>query len=371
MRIKNKFYFQRKVTAAVLNDLQDVIEEAINRVMVDRGMRGLFHSDHVVTASTGFKVSISSGVSDSLLGTTRLGKRVALSAEPYVTDDLSTVSRTGGSFTLPGSGNEKWITLVLRASRTLSQPEYEKIPPTTTLYYFVQTEAFEIGVLQGSEVASPAGSGDKPSLAAEDGIYLCDILLENGITDFTTSTIEINRKQVDAIAEAYLRGLDGVDEKIAFVGDVGGANFVPVYATIASQAIGGASIDTGNQLVDLTSHVVGSDVPKYWVVQGLGFMDAPSPSAGHYFTVLAAAETADLDTPSMAVAQTTAPSLVAGAGLNVFADNLSRHCRNNAWVPVGVTSGPAYNIAYRMAYANGGPLGASGLLGLYLRGYIK
>ena len=375
MLTRFQYYFRKKVLADDLNELQGSIEAAIDRNLADRGMYGLASSVHTVIASgAAFNLSVNSGGASALFGYDRLGRRVSLSINPEITPELS------GFFTLPGGGNEKWITLILRAVKDESQPETQKKPPVFTPVNFRLTEGFEFAVLEGAEVGAPAGPGDKPSLAAEDGLYLADILLEPGFTDFTTATIETDRKRVDPLFDVFERGADGVNEQIALISDaiasdslsIGPSKFDEIDSIILIGAAANSS-DTGNVTYDFSPFVDPGDIPVFALVEGFFQQEVISPTGSTFAMITAADVAGNLLAHSLANSQIVSPSLVVGASMPVpfLGSTWSNDQRRLALVPVA-PGGPPWTIDYRMSFlVTNGFLNKASTLKLAFRGYVR
>lgn len=227
-----RYYFRKKFLADDVNELQDNLQIQNERLLTKRAVKGAIGPVQGVVVGAGFTVSITSNNgSEVFQGFDADGKFTALSTEPLVTDDLSVPARPGGSFTLPGGGNEKWLTLVMRFDLVLSQPEVEKL--TFTTVNFRETESFIVGVIEGVEAG--AGTAVKPSLASEDGIYLADILIDSAAVDFTTNppVVDVTRLTRDPLAEATDRGLDAVASLLALQGGTNGIRMQDLRAANA------------------------------------------------------------------------------------------------------------------------------------------
>jgi hypothetical protein len=260
---KYDYYLKFPVTPGHLEDLEDSIETAIDRLLAFRGMKGLLGPIHGITPGTGFTIDLTSNDgTNKVRGFDANGNYVAVDAEPYTSDDLAAL------FTLPGVGEEKWITFVLRFTRVASDPRTEFM--TFVTVNLLQSESFEIGVVSGA--AAGVGAATKPSLAAEDGLYLGDCLLTDASADFSINppVIAANRHRKDGLHEVSLRGLDGVNEILALVtpdfqdaiDNTVGADAGNPLATV-DDAVTIANTIGGEVLGSIAGSVVGSSAGAY------------------------------------------------------------------------------------------------------------
>ena len=218
MRTRYTYYRGKDVLPDDMADLFDAIEESIDGGWSKRGITGYLTGLPTVTAGTIFDLDVASGGADPFSGHDSLGQIILFETDPVNTGDLS------GEFTLPTAGNEKWLTLVVRYIKADSQPEVEKVPPVFTTVQFRQTQSYEFVIIEGTQAL--IGTATKPDITAEEGLYLADILVTFGDTDFTAAMIEtdpvrpLSSLRVDALREVVGRGLDGISERLALLSEV-------------------------------------------------------------------------------------------------------------------------------------------------------
>jgi hypothetical protein len=254
------WYFRAKVTASKMDEQQTFADAAIRRLLAKNGIYGLISSvaPAVSDGGAGFVLEIDNN--PRVEGFDLDGEYVALPElpDPYVTPDLGTL------FTLPTPGNEKKLAIILRFDRVLSQPELERVGPVFLSVNFRRTEYFAIGVIEGASAG--VGLSVAPTIPAnEPGIYLADITVLNGITDFTTSTIVTtnSRQPVNYLAEAVDRGLDGKTSgsRLAFIGGVNGLRFRDITgsnldleaALLAALAAGASALNRLGTIADINA----------------------------------------------------------------------------------------------------------------------
>lgn len=306
------YYLGKDYLPEDANEKQLVIQDAIRRQLAKRNIFGITSgAAYTAVAGTGFRLQFNSGGSLNLQGFCPGAHRVNLGANPYVTPDLS------GAFTLPTAPNTKWLTVFLKYAEVESQPERTEI--TYVDVNFRISESFELEVVSGAEGNPPT----KPVLDEAnnpDRIYLCDILVNETDTDFTTSTIEIDpaRKAIDPFAEVAERALGfgdrlGSEAVLALIGGDSALRFRDVKDSspnFESALLGalGAGATGANRLAllsDLPSGVLGN---YHSLNGGVSIYDSPGVVAigGQYIL-----------TSWLAALGMTVPTLVVVKGLSV------------------------------------------------------
>jgi hypothetical protein len=168
---RRQWYYLQLVEEADLNDFQDQIEDADLNASLDAGIvgvqQGLGVDQQLVPDLT---VDVTTGV-----GTNKAGVRLQVPSPQLV--DLS-VDSDGVPTLVASPGNERWVTIFLRATRVESQPETDGYGVPLN---YIQDEGTEIVVVQGPEAAD--GTAPRPTASLTD-IILADIRLA-----FATATI--------------------------------------------------------------------------------------------------------------------------------------------------------------------------------------
>jgi hypothetical protein len=231
-------------------------------------------------------------------------------------------------------------------ARTLTQYEVEKL--TFTSVPFREEASFLLYVLEGAEAPNP-GPPVKPSLAAETGLYVCDILVTDTDVDASTTTVEIDttRLKLDPISEAADRGLDGITQQLAFIGS--GAS------TIRFRDIQGSALSLEQALLGM----LGAPTPPDASNRGALLSDIGAGTIGGYNKIgpagvlIAAGPGQGLFNLTPYLGSITSPRLVLVKGLthihlNGLFGPLNIHSVAYAWTPSEALIGPddwSYSIS--------------------------
>lgn len=175
-----KFYKGQIVEAVDLNDElgpDGTVETAIDNLQYDYEIDGIISGLVASQAATpDMTVDISTGVAYD-----GDGKRCKVSSGQNV--DLSGV-------TLPGSGNEKYVSIYIENAKTTSEAT---IDDDDVHDYWVYADSFSITYSEGAE--APTGTATPPSLHATKRLIV-DVLLYNGMTTITNSDLDHDRKEI-------------------------------------------------------------------------------------------------------------------------------------------------------------------------------
>ncbi len=176
------FFFRQKVTEAELDGAFNALELADQNLVVDADLVGVHFG--LAVAEQGIPnltVAVSSGGAYDATG-----RRIrAVSGQ---TVDLS-ADYNGISTAVPTSGYERWLSIFIGFTRTLSDPRTDGNSLTV---YFARAEAFVFRVVAGPEAS--AGTAARPALDSAR-ILLADVLLANGATAVHTADISVSRRQ--------------------------------------------------------------------------------------------------------------------------------------------------------------------------------
>lgn len=175
-----KFYKGQIVEAVDLNDElgpDGTVETAIDNLQYDYEIDGIISGLVASQAATpDMTVDISTGVAYD-----GDGKRCKVSSGQNV--DLSGV-------TLPGSGNEKYVSIYIENAKTTSEAT---IDDDDVHDYWVYADSFTITYAEGAEAAT--GTATPPSLHATRRLIV-DVLLYNGMTTITNLDLDHDRKEI-------------------------------------------------------------------------------------------------------------------------------------------------------------------------------
>lgn len=272
---RNQFYFRKKITKTVLNNLQTYVEDAVDRIFGYRNIQGITSGiNYTATPGTGFRISFNSGGGGPLRGFAGDGSFISLGINPYETDDLSP------QFSLPSAGNEKWLTVYSQFARDPQQPETD--PSDFSTVYFDQQESFSIVVSEG--VQAPAGTATKLALSTlTDCFYLCDVLVTSASTDFSVNppVKDTARMAIDPMAEVAERvslsgDRFGSEAKLALIGgtdpirfrDIQGSDTDLEDAILAALAAGASGADR----LALLSEAIGAGYSETRYVNSYQFL---------------------------------------------------------------------------------------------------
>ncbi|OHD18814.1 MAG: hypothetical protein A2Y38_16420 [Spirochaetes bacterium GWB1_59_5] len=179
------FFFRQKVTGGELNLALTELEDADRALTADLNMRGILSGLTVIThASPGFVNIAPGGATDFN------GKRIAQSGN-YALDigqDSSAVSTA-----VVGSGNERIVSIFLKAARNQYDPRTDGSSPPLTIF-FRNDEAVQYVVRAGVEAV--AGAAIPPALEG-DGVLVADVTRTFGQTTIPTLAIDLTGRRQD------------------------------------------------------------------------------------------------------------------------------------------------------------------------------
>lgn len=178
---KRDWRYRETVQESTLDSVFDYVEEAINRILTDQGLYGVFAGLSVTEDSpTGLDVVVSTGTARD-----QDGNRIRVPSPQTV--DCS-VDYLGASTTVSTVGQGKWLSLYLVFDRDLQDPQTDGNGDNV---YVDIVPAYAWKVVQGAEAALPS----KPALLS-DAILLCDIALSYGQTAIVTANFDTDRRMV-------------------------------------------------------------------------------------------------------------------------------------------------------------------------------
>jgi hypothetical protein len=200
MASRRDYYYRQLVTEAELDAGFDGLEQADRNMMVDKSYVGVF-SLGVVSQHAG-SPNLTVDVSGPAVAYDQQGQRILIPSTQTqnVAVDDSSVSTSVGA-----PGNEKWVSLIVKFTRLLSDPRTDGNSNTV---YFVRSESFIFSVIQGAEAA--IGVASRPTLPP-DGLLLADIHRLNAQTQIFNADISTTRRMdnfvVSGSPHAIRRGL--------------------------------------------------------------------------------------------------------------------------------------------------------------------
>ena len=181
------FFYRLLVEEQHLDNAFGALELADQKIIGDLGIVGIVKeaavSQHSPTPNLSVDVSGSAAIFD------QSGQRIPIPSLQTV--DLSADSNNV-STSVATPGNEKWVSLFAKFTRTLSDPQ---VDGNNNTVYFERDEAVMFVKVQGAEAA--IGAAVRPSLLS-DGILLADVQRTQGQTQILTANISTTRRQ-DAV----------------------------------------------------------------------------------------------------------------------------------------------------------------------------
>lgn len=222
-RIDYQVYFKQKIDEDEFNDITGELKGFSQDFIADHVTPGFLAPPTVTqhSPSADFTVDVNIPGSGGIVAYDRLGRRIGIPSTQNI--NLATVS--GGPVTLPGSGNEKYVTLLV-AFEKFEDDEREDGDGNTIWY--VQEDGYVFSVIQGS--AALAGSASLPTDPADGRLILADILLTSSSTTVTNAMISTWRLQRAAIGTEILGVETGLGLNVAARG-VPSANSYPSLIT--------------------------------------------------------------------------------------------------------------------------------------------
>ncbi|HEU4407115.1 MAG TPA: hypothetical protein VFS43_17735 [Polyangiaceae bacterium] len=185
------YYFRQKVTEAELDLGFELLERADRNLAADIGLFGIVSG--AVPAPHSPLPGLSVDLTAPARAYDRAGQRVFFGTGQTV--DCS-VDHNGLPTEVTAAGNERWLSVFLRFSRSLSDPRTDG---NSQQVLFRRDESFELVVRQGPE--APAGSAPRP-LLEEAELLVCDVRRTAGQTQIVGTDLDLTRRQAFVFAPA-------------------------------------------------------------------------------------------------------------------------------------------------------------------------
>lgn len=184
------FYFRQLVSETNLDAAFDDCESALWSLAQDLGLFGVVSGGDLTETSP---ASLNLNSSQPFVAYDQLGRRIYYGPAQVI--DCS--QDEGGNPTVPTNpGKERWIMLVARSDRNLSDP---KVDGNGATVYYRREEYFELAVVAGAE--ADTGLATRPSKPS-DAIVLGDVLLSTGDTSIATGDVDITRRDLFILSDA-------------------------------------------------------------------------------------------------------------------------------------------------------------------------
>lgn len=203
------WYFRQLVTEAELDGAFDKVETADQNQNKDSGAVGVMSGLTVEeSAVPDLNVIVAVGTAYG-----KQGRRVRVAAQQTldVSQDFNSVTTTVAT-----PGNAKWISVFLKADRTLSDP---RVDGNSATVYFQRAETFGFKVVQSAEAPVPT----KPALEA-DHILLVDIIRLEGQTTIQNAYLSASRREEQYVVTGTPHALQDGTTKEAFTALLGWLN---------------------------------------------------------------------------------------------------------------------------------------------------
>lgn len=187
---KFNWYFRQKVTSDEMKDFQDAPDEFVKQLTADLLGNGFSEAGEVVEndPTADFTVDVRPIGSGQIRGRTSDGERIMI---PSKQDVDCSVDEASNPVTLPGAGNEKYITVLVGFGRFESDA---RIDGNGLPVNYLLEDGWEFTVIQGSE--DTIGAAVVPSDPEDGRLILCDILLGEATTTITNSMIDLTRMKI-------------------------------------------------------------------------------------------------------------------------------------------------------------------------------
>lgn len=178
-------YLDQLLTHEEYDDSNAQLEAADRSIAADLGFLGVVAGLSVVQkGSPTLHVDVSSGTAYD-----QLGQRIRV---PGTQDVNCALDKDGVSTAVTQAGYTKIVSIFVKFRRSASDP---RLDGNNATVYWVNDESFELQVIGGTEVLSPAVP-TAPALLA-DGILLADITLSYGQTQILTANINLTGRRQD------------------------------------------------------------------------------------------------------------------------------------------------------------------------------
>jgi len=190
------FYFRQRVTEAELDLGFELLERADRNLAADIGVYGIVSggvpTQHAPIADLTINLTAPGRAYD------RLGQRIFFGSGQTV--NLA-VDSTGIPTDVSTVGQERWVGVLLRFHRLLSDPRTDG---NSQQIFFRRDEAFDLVVRQGPQAAT--ASAPKVALV-DDELLLCDVRRSAGQTQIFNMDIDVSRRQSFLFAQATAVGV--------------------------------------------------------------------------------------------------------------------------------------------------------------------
>lgn len=212
------FFALQNVQPEELNGLVGVIATAIEQAGFETGGRGVVYGLQVrPTSPVSMAVRVGPGTaryySKAILQVDENASRKAVMCRLATETSISLGVDYLGVSTAVTSGNERWVTLVIRSKRVTSDPRTPL--GTAETVNFIETESAELIVISG--YATTAGQAVRPDVSAI-GIRLADFLLIS--TTAVAPTIDLRER------EDFIQSVQGGDLSVNSTGTLDGYSLV-------------------------------------------------------------------------------------------------------------------------------------------------
>jgi len=184
MSDRKDFFFGQPLGEADLDGAFDQQEQALWNFATDLGVSGLITGGQTDIMGSGEEINPTEVRVKPFRAYDKLGRRLFSTDDILV--DISTA--TDGSSTLPASGDWRWVTIVARFGRVLSDSRTDglgspvKFNKAEALVSTGDTNSANVGklqVLKGTALAISSGQPTRPTIGAND-VLICDLLVQEG-----------------------------------------------------------------------------------------------------------------------------------------------------------------------------------------------
>jgi hypothetical protein len=204
---RRDFFHLQAVTEGELDSAFDGAEDAIRDFAADIGAFGIFSGmvaqEHEPVAN--MTLDVTSGTAYD-----RAGRRIRIGSEQNISLALD---EDGISTTVPGAGDERWISLFVEFDRELDD---ERTDGSNQQVFFIRNESYRFVVRQGA--TADIGLATRPGLD-DDLVLLCDVRIENAQASIEAADISTSRRQVATVYTADLVGFNEAEFEVIDSGD--------------------------------------------------------------------------------------------------------------------------------------------------------
>ncbi|MDY0004288.1 MAG: hypothetical protein RBU30_23510 [Polyangia bacterium] len=191
MADRTDYYFRQRVTETELDLGFELLETADRDLAADIGVVGIVSG--AVPAPHAPVANLSVDLDGPARAYDRLGQRIFFGTGQVV--DCS-VDHTGIPTEVVQACHERWLGVVLRFDRLLSDPRTDG---NSQQVFFRRDESFQLLVRQAPE--GPAGAGPGVPLVADE-LLVCDVRRTAGQTQILVADLDLGRRQAFVFADA-------------------------------------------------------------------------------------------------------------------------------------------------------------------------